>query len=178
MLFLLYIGCVAAKWFWQGWQDSRSILSNLNYETHHGGDAVTVDGSDSAAKRVPNHVMISILITHPVKIKWGQWHFQEKIWSIGNDIAHLRKRSGIALFQSLKDMQPHFRGQRVGTMCPMQMLLIRAWQLRRLYRTGFNMREMCLGSQVEEHSFLKEQIHILINLHLWFQWAMGWSELH
>ncbi|XP_022736814.1 probable methyltransferase PMT2 [Durio zibethinus] len=31
-------------------QTDCSVLSNLNYETHLGGDAVTVDGSDSAAK--------------------------------------------------------------------------------------------------------------------------------
>ncbi|XP_007037318.2 PREDICTED: probable methyltransferase PMT2 [Theobroma cacao] len=31
-------------------QTDCSILSNLNYETHHGGDTATIDGSDSAAK--------------------------------------------------------------------------------------------------------------------------------
>ncbi|XVE56953.1 hypothetical protein DITRI_Ditri04bG0052700 [Diplodiscus trichospermus] len=31
-------------------QTDCSVLSNLHYETHHGGDVVTVDGSDSAAK--------------------------------------------------------------------------------------------------------------------------------
>ncbi|XVF09088.1 hypothetical protein REPUB_Repub07fG0061000 [Reevesia pubescens] len=31
-------------------QTDCSVLFNLNYETHHGGDAVTVDGSDTTAK--------------------------------------------------------------------------------------------------------------------------------
>ncbi|KAB2020481.1 hypothetical protein ES319_D07G071300v1 [Gossypium barbadense] len=35
-------------------QTDCSVISNLNYETHHGDDVVTADGSDKAAKEFPS----------------------------------------------------------------------------------------------------------------------------